>query len=203
VSRDSHASLVRQVQERSARLDSRRSQANALRTEIAALQTEFLQDTAAGRALQSRLRVLGVEAGAAPVHGPGVRVVVDDAPQATSDTQRVLDEDLQKLVNGLWESGAEAISINGERLSSLSAIRQAGSAITVNYRSLSHPYRVLAIGNRNQLQARFVDTASGGAWLDLHAVYGLRFTMTPEESLQLPAASRLTLRFARPAGQRR
>ena len=44
----------------------------------------------------------------------------------------MLDPDLQKLVNGLWAAGAEAISINGQRLTNLSAIREAGEAITVN-----------------------------------------------------------------------
>ena len=43
-------------------------------------------------------------------------MVVDDAPGATTDKQQVLDQDLQQLVNGLWLVGAEAISINGHRL---------------------------------------------------------------------------------------
>ena len=77
-----------------------------------------------------------------------MRVVADDAPGADSARNEVLDTDLQKLVNGLWEAGAEAISINGQRLTNLSTIRQAGGAITVNARSLRPPVRRL--GDRQQ-----------------------------------------------------
>ena len=89
--------------------------------------------------------------------------MVDDAPvgRRTTRRDRVLDIDLQVLANGLWQAGAEAVSINGHRLSDLTAIRSAGDAITVDYRSLTRPYRVEAIGDPRTLQARFVESAGG------------------------------------------
>jgi uncharacterized protein YlxW (UPF0749 family) len=104
------------------------------------------------------------------------------------------------LVNGLWESGAEAIAINGNRLGPLSAIRVAGEAITVNYRSLSAPYTVEAIGDPASLQARFIDTAAGQAWLDLQSNYGLRFEPSEREEMTLPATPDHSLASARPQG---
>lgn len=192
------ASLVAQIKKRSTQLDARRARIATLRDENQALQSLYLDTTSQGRALSSRLSSLGVMTGSAAVTGPGVQVVVDDAPGAVSDQQRVLDEDLQKLVNALWASGAEAISINGQRLTNLSAIRFAGSAITVNFVSLDRPYTVLAIGNPDTMPARFVDTEHGRDWLDLHAVAHLEFKMTTEQSMTLPAAPtrRLTLRHA-------
>lgn len=191
-------SLVAQIKQRSTQVDARRERINNLREENAALESLFLDTTSQGRALSARLDRLGVLSGATAVTGPGVKVVVDDAPDAISDKQRVLDEDLQKLVNALWASGAEAISINGQRLSNLSAIRFAGSAITVNFVSLSRPYTVLAVGDPDTMPARFVDTEHGRDWLDLHAVYGLEFDMSAEDSMTLPAAPtrRLSLRNA-------
>lgn len=189
-------SLVTQIQARSAQLDARRERITTLRNEVGSLETLFLTTTSQGRALSARLTRLGVMSGSRAVNGPGVKVVVDDAPGAVSENQRVLDEDLQKLANALWASGAEAVSLNGQRLTSLSAIRFAGSAITVNTVSLAPPYTVLAIGDPDTMPARFVDTEHGRDWLDLHAVYGLEFTMTSEESLRLPAARRLNLRHA-------
>jgi len=114
----------------------------------------------------------------------------------------VLDTDLQILVNGLWQAGAEAIAINGNRLGPLSAIRTAGSAITVNYRSLSPPYTVQAIGDPATLQARFVDTAGGQAWLDLESNFGLRFEMDGD-SVSLPEApsARLRVVYAQRQGE--
>lgn len=193
-----HNSLVTQIKARTAQVDAQRSRIVSLRGEIDSLQNVYLETTTQGRALTSRLDRLSLLTGAIPVTGPGVKVVVDDAPGAVDDKQRVLDQDLQKLVNALWASGAEAISINGQRLSNLSAIRFAGSAITVNFVSLSRPYTVLAVGDRDTMPARFVETEHGRDWLDLHAVEGLEFTMTSEESLKLPAAPtrRLNLRHA-------
>ena len=127
--------------------------------------------------------------GAVAVSGPGLRIVVDDAPDAAKRREgRVLDTDLQVLVNGLWESGAEAIAINGNRLGPLSAIRVAGEAITVNYRSLSSPYVVEAIGDPASLQAKFIDTAAGQTWLDLQANFGLEFRPEERDDMTLPAA---------------
>lgn len=127
--------------------------------------------------------------GATPVSGPGLRVVVDDAPGAKPRSEgAVLDVDLQLLVNGLWQAGAEAVAVNGNRLSPLSAIRVAGSAITVNYRSLSPPYVVLAIGDPDTLEARFIGTAAGQAWLDLKTNFALRFDVEADNDLSLPAA---------------
>lgn len=191
-------SLVTQVQARSAQVDARRERVADLRAEVESLQSLFLETTGEGRALSRRLDRLGAATGALAVRGPGVKVVVDDAPGASSAYGRVLDKDLQKLANALWASGAEAISINGQRLSNTSAIRFAGSAITVNYVSLSRPYTVLAIGDPDTMPARFVDTKHGRDWLDLHAVNGLEFTMTTADSLRLPPAPtrRVSLRHA-------
>ena len=136
-----------------------------------------------------------MKTGTIPVTGPGIRMVVDDAPGADSARNQVLDTDLQRLVNGVWEAGAEAVALNGERLTNLSTIRLAGGAITVNSRSLRRPYVVTAIGNPNTLPARFAETSSGQAWLDLQREVGLQLKIKPEDSLTLPG-SEVSLRFA-------
>ena len=194
----SRSSLVTQVKARTAQVDARRARVTNLRQEIEQLQTTYLDTTSQGRLLSARLDRLGVSTGATPVTGPGVKVVVDDAPGAVGPVEQVLDEDLQKLVNALWASGAEAISINGQRLTNLSAIRTAGQAITVNFVSLRRPYTVLAVGNPDTMPARFIETEHGQDWLDLHRVNRLEFTMTEQESMRLPAAPgrRLSLRHA-------
>lgn len=196
VAQTGRSELITQIKARSAKVNAVRDRIVATRREVELLEEDLLEATAEGRSVSTRLDRLGVRTGEAAVQGPGVRVAVDDAPGAATSQQQVLDQDLQKLVNGLWQSGAEAISINGQRLTNLSAIRHAGSAITVNYRSLSRPYVVSVIGDPDTIPARFVETDHGSDWLDLRATFGLQFEMTPEESLTLPAANRLVLRFA-------
>jgi uncharacterized protein YlxW (UPF0749 family) len=194
-SASSHNALVAQIHDHTDRLNAQRDHITQLRRRVAALRADLLSTSATNRSVQAKTRVLGVLAGSVPVRGPGIQVVVDDAPGGGSG-QQVLDKDLQKLVNGLWKVGAEAIAINSQRLSNLSAIREAGNSITVNYRDVNRPYVVSAVGNPNQMGARLLDTAAGQTWLALKSTFGLRFDITSEESMKLPAASRLDLRQA-------
>ncbi|MEV6960513.1 DUF881 domain-containing protein [Streptomyces sp. NPDC051207] len=177
-----------------------------LRDEVGARQREALRHSGGD---QSEL--VGILSGAVAVHGPGVKLVVNDAkdtsaggdgdPRGTSgfsDTGRVRDRDMQRVVNGLWESGAEAVSINGQRLTALSAIRAAGDAILVDNRPLVPPYTVLAVGDGKRLSTRFQDSADG---LYLHALqenYGIRTAISVEDDLRLPAAPRVIVRTAQP-----
>ncbi|MGW5658195.1 DUF881 domain-containing protein [Streptomyces humi] len=156
--------------------------------------------------------LVGVLSGATAVHGPGVKLVVDDAKEASSggdadnpretsgfsDTGRVRDHDMQRVVNGLWASGAEAVSINGQRLTALSAIRAAGEAILVDNRPLVPPYTVLAVGDGKSLASRFQDSPDG---LYLHALednFDIRATIATESDVRLPAAPSVIVRTAQP-----
>jgi len=188
--------LIKQITGRRDSLASRRAEASRLRAGNTTLQQAILTSTQSGSNLFASVRRLSTLAGADKVNGPGVKVVVDDAVNAASDRNRVLDSDLQKLVNALWESGAEAISINGQRVTNLTSIRTAGEAINVNYRPLRAPYTVLAIGNPKSIPSRFAETTHGATWFDLQQQVGLRFEMTTSDSLTLPASDRLDLRFA-------
>lgn len=150
--------------------------------------------------------------GATPVQGPGVKLVVDDAKGSDSggggpresagfsDTGRVRDRDMQRVVNGLWESGAEAVAINGQRLTSLSAIRAAGDAILVDNRPLVPPYTVLALGDGQRLSTAFQDSADGQYLHVLVENFGIRSSISAEGALSLPAAPSLIVRTAEPRG---
>lgn len=189
--------LIAQVKARKSAVEADRKTIVALRAENDRLESTLLRNSSSSGGVVAQLRLLALRAGTSAVHGPGVEIVVDDAPDAQSSRNRVLDTDLQKLVNGLWHAGAEAISINGERLTNVSAIRHAGTAITVNFTSLRRPYRVLAIGDVKTLPSRFADTSGGQAWLDLPGQVGLRFSMKTQSSLRLPAADVPDLRYAK------
>jgi uncharacterized protein YlxW (UPF0749 family) len=187
--------LARQVSEARQLLQDERDLLVSLQVETRSLEARQLRSDTSAQGLLETIELLGMKAGTVPVRGPGVRVVADNAPGADSARAEVLDTDLQKLVNGLWEAGAEAIAINGQRLTTLSTIRVAGGAITVNARSLNRPYVVSAIGNRDTLPARFAESSSGQAWLDLQRQVGLRLSITPVSSLRLPGTE-VSLRYA-------
>lgn len=194
---DERKDLIAQINARQAVVRHEQQRIDALQAENRLRARQAQADETQTRELLGRIGRLSVDVGVTRVRGPGVSIVVDDAPDAGSDPRdQVLDSDLQQLVNGLWQAGAEAIAINGQRLTNLSAIRRAGSAITVNDDSLSRPYRVLAIGDADTLPARFAETSAGQTWFDLQQQVGLRFQMHARSSLTLPRAS-TTLRYAR------
>lgn len=191
--------LIARVQAAETAQDQLRSRATALSGDISTLRAAALGDDAGSQALQRQISVLDPVVGLVAVRGPGVSIVVDDAPSSADERDRVLDLDLQVLANGLWQAGAEAVAVNGHRLSGLTAIRSAGDAITVDYRSLNPPYRVEAVGNPRTMPAAFAETAAGAWWHDLAQNRGMRFDLTQADELNLPADPGLTLRYAKEA----
>lgn len=186
--------LIGQVGQQQKALGERQGAVARLAASNTRVRAQLLTGTGSG--LIGRVERLGLRAGTVAASGPGVLVVVDDAPNAAEARNRVLDSDLQKLINGLWEAGGEAIAINGQRLTNLSSIRQAGAAINVNFVGLSAPYQVEVIGDPDTLPSRFAETTSGATWFDLQQRVGLRFSMSVRSSLELPAAERTPLRYA-------
>lgn len=165
------------------------AQNNLLNAEAAVLAGTSLGDQA-----RSRLDRLRIATGQTEVYGNGVTVTIDDAPldPLISGTQpgRVLDRDLQIVVNGLWQAGATDIAINGRRLTPTSAIRAAGDAILVNYRPMSPPYVVSAVGqDADKLAGRFRDNSGGLLLEELEAKYGVIWGLQKVGNISLPAAS--------------
>jgi uncharacterized protein YlxW (UPF0749 family) len=199
--------LIDRIDRETEAADKLESTVDKLRDDVSARQREALRESGGG----DQTELVGILAGAVEVHGPGVKLVVDDAKEAStggdgdpreasgfSDTGRVRDRDLQRVVNGLWASGAEAVSINGQRLTALSAIRAAGDAILVDNKPLVPPYTVLAVGDGKNLSTRFQDGADG---LYLHALqenFGIRTAISAEDDVRLPAAPSVIVRTAQP-----
>lgn len=199
--------LIDRIDRETTAADRLEDSVDKLRDDVSSRQREALRQS--GGSDQSEL--VGILSGAVEVHGPGVKLVVNDAKEAStggdgdpretsgfSDTGRVRDRDMQRVVNGLWESGAEAVSINGQRLTALSAIRAAGDAILVDNKPLVPPYTVLAVGDGQRLSTRFQDSADGLYLNALQENYGIRTSISVEDDLRLPAAPSVIVRTAEP-----
>ena len=165
---------------------------------LIAAESSILAGTSLGEQAQLRLERLRSATGQSEVTGNGITVTLDDAP-VTIDTAlenepgKVVDRDLQMVVNGLWQSGATEIAINGRRLTATSAIRSAGEAILVNYRPLIPPYVVTAIGNdANLMIGRFRESTAGLLLEELEATYGVFWELQTVGKVTLPAATSAT-----------
>ncbi|MFH8658664.1 DUF881 domain-containing protein [Streptomyces afghaniensis] len=203
--------LVDRIDRETETADKLEDSVDRLREDVSARQREALKHSGGSAASET----VGILSGATPVHGPGVKLVVNDAKEAGSggdgdprettgfsDTGRVRDRDMQRVVNGLWESGAEAVSINGQRLTALSAIRAAGDAILVDNKPLVPPYTVLAVGDGQRLSTRFQNSADGLYLNALQESYGIRTGISVEDDLRLPAAPSVIVRTAQPSTEK-
>ncbi|HEY0186184.1 MAG TPA: DUF881 domain-containing protein [Cellulomonas sp.] len=189
--------LAEQITERSAEVEELRAQSTTITAQIAALQQEVL--SAQDSPLLDQLAADSLVSGATAVTGDGLRITLTDADVVDPDDDpdsRVRDSDLQIVVNGLWASGAEAIAVNGERLTSTTAIRTAGDAILVDVVPLVGPYTIEAIGDSQGMQTRLAGTTAGQLLAVLQSTYGIRTQITSQHDLALPGAGTTTLRSA-------
>jgi uncharacterized protein YlxW (UPF0749 family) len=197
--------LIAEVDARDAANQRAQRQLDRLRAAVQRDQQEALALTGAGAELATRLGDLEAITGAGAVTGPGMTVRLDEAADDTgsdvdprtdqADDGRVTDRDLQTVVNEIWAAGAEAVAINGQRLTALSAIRSAGDAILVDFRPLNPPYEIAAIGDPKTLRTTFVG-GFGGSYLQVLQGYGITYTVEDADRLELPASAGVSLRHA-------
>lgn len=183
------AELVEQIQQRDATTSELESRREQLRGQVTAL-----RDREIGGEQARRLWQLEASAGLTSVRGEGVVVRVGDGTEqadpltgAPAPEARILDYDLQRIANALWAHGAEAVAVNGRRLTSTSTIRNASGAILVNRLPVVGPYEVAAIGP-DDLADRFRASTTSQYLQGLVAEFGITFEVGTERELTLPAA---------------
>ncbi len=206
------SSLAADVAARTRDTDALQSQVAQLRVQVAAARGRGLAATRSGTAMAEQVAALEEANGGTPLRGPGLRVTLADATLPTpdplaatkrpsalpGDAGRIADRDVQDVVNALWAAGAEAISVGGQRLTPQTAIRAAGQAILVDFRPLSPPYDVIALGEQSQLGNRFGDSPTARRFRTYAATYGIGFTIRSERALTVPVGAGPPLRAARP-----
>lgn len=187
--------LLEEVAQRTGQSDRLLAEAVRLRAVVAAARDAALGADEDARRSADRLAALELVTGTVPVEGPGLVVRVDDAAgpgrgQPVPEAGRVLDRDVQDLANGLWAAGAEAVSVNGVRLTGRTAIRSAGGVVLVDYRPLRPPYVLEAVGDPGRLETDFVDGPTGRRFATYRTLQQLLFEVRAAERLRLAGAAR-------------
>jgi uncharacterized protein YlxW (UPF0749 family) len=202
------ATSVRSTEAAAAKLAQRRS---VLTGQLDNVQRRALADDAEGQRLLTRLDALSLAAASTAITGPGLTVTVSDPgvspnlsdvskQRVNGSRQIILDRDLQLVVNSLWASGAEGISVGGVRIGPNVTIRQAGGAILVDNNPTSSPYTILAVGPPHAMRDVF-DHSPGLQRLRLLEVsYGVGVTVNIADGLSLPAGSIRDVKFAKQIG---
>jgi uncharacterized protein YlxW (UPF0749 family) len=206
------AALIDDIESASTVTDELAAQVEALRAEVTSTRDELLAASAVGQRARDALARAEEGAAAVPVTGPGLLVTLANAePSADEDPvgggtaegdprEQVQDGDLQLVVNALWAAGAEAVSINGQRLGPTTAIRFAGEAVLVDFRPVTNPYEISAIGDPDDLSVRFLADRRVIDFAQVAVTLGLRFDYVKAEELSVAAANIAELRSAVPEG---
>ncbi|MER7276528.1 DUF881 domain-containing protein [Dactylosporangium sp. NPDC000244] len=193
--------LVADVRARQKTADDLQRRAAELRAQVDQARDDALADGDSA----ARLRDLAAGTGTGKVTGDGVAVRIADAPPqvdpVTGRTQDenlgvVLDRDLQDIANGLWQSGAEAVAVNGQRLTATGTIRAAGGVILVDFRPVTSPYEVTAIGPPD-LADRFNASATAKRFKRYVDEYRMQFGVKKRANLALAGAAEPPLKYAR------
>jgi uncharacterized protein YlxW (UPF0749 family) len=193
---DRRPELTRLIAEREAQVEQNSDDAARLRAQVEA--ATLAQAGSDGRVAEQRERAQSSReaAGFTALRGPGLSVSLDDAPRlpdgslpagANPDDVVVHQQDVQSVVNALWAGGAEAMTIEGVRVISTSAVRCVGNTLLLHGRVYSPPFDIAAIGNPESMRAA-LDAAPGvQAFLTAVDSFGLGYTVTPEANLVAPA----------------
>jgi uncharacterized protein YlxW (UPF0749 family) len=184
------AGTVQQAEDRVHRLD---RTVQDLEAQVDRLAKQAGQGDSAVRRARAQIRDMAVPAGLTAVHGPGLEVVLDDAPgeppgSNVDPNQLVVHQsDLQAVVNALWAGGAEAMTISGQRVIATSAVRCVGNTLLLNGEVFSPPFRVAAIGPSATMQKKLSSSPGVRLFREAAGYYGLGYTVSTENRLDLPA----------------
>lgn len=138
---------------------------------------------------------LQMASGSAVVAGSGIEVSLDDAPtsihnseMASPDDLVVHQQDVQAVMNALWVGGAEAMTVQGHRVTSTTSVRCVGSTLLIKGRLYSPPYAIAAIGDPDKLKRALADSPEVQTYLQWAEQVKLGWAVDVMDSIKMPAA---------------
>jgi len=175
-----------------------------LRSQIQIVEGQGEGSAATVRQLNDRLEQARIAAGLIPLTGTGIVIQLEDSkqpvpPDGSESDYLVGSRDIRVVVEDLWSAGAEAIAVNGERITPTSAIIDVGTSLLINSAYLTPPYQITALGppdlyDRLSASAGFVDFVRSRS-----EGYGIGVSLAEPETVDMPAfVGTVTLRYSRP-----
>ncbi|MEU6550627.1 DUF881 domain-containing protein [Streptomyces sp. NPDC046915] len=195
------------VQERSHKNKGLDESNATLRDDVEALAE---RDDGSTKAQDEKLSGLEKNAGTEKVKGKAISVTLNDAPpNATAklpgypepqpDYLVIHQQDLQAVVNALWQGGAKGIKVMDQRLISTSAVRCVGNTLILQGRVYSPPYKITAVGDPAKMQQALADSQAIQTYMVYVNVYGLGWKVTEDGTVTLPGYSgTVDLHYAKP-----
>ncbi|MGW7357781.1 DUF881 domain-containing protein [Streptomyces sp. NPDC054802] len=205
---DSLLRLSDLVQQRSDKNGELEASTAAVRGDVDALAQ---RDDGSTQAEDAKLKALQHSAGTDRLGGSALTVTLNDAPpdaraapgypEPQANDLVIHQQDLQAVVNALWQGGAKGIQVMDQRLISTSAVRCVGNTLILQGRVYSPPYTVTAVGDQEKLQKALSDSPAIQNYQLYVEAYGLGWKVDEKESVTLPGYSgTVDLHYAKPVG---
>ncbi|MFE6103073.1 DUF881 domain-containing protein [Streptomyces laurentii] len=180
--------------------------AAALRRQVDTLAS---RDDGSTDAQDKRLGALQAAAGTTATSGPGLTVTLNDAPpnaqaapgypEPQANDLVIHQQDLQAVVNALWQGGAQGIKVMDQRLISTSAVRCVGNTLILQGRVYSPPYKITAVGDQGRLNKALADSPAIQNYRLYVKAYGLGWKVDEHKAMTLPGYSgTVDLHYAKP-----
>lgn len=176
-------------------------QVRAQRADLDAVEQQRAQDPETSARLESAAQA----AGARPVRGPAVRVVLTDAPLdvkpvgVNEDLLIVHQQDIQMVVNIFWAAGAEAMTIQGQRVISTTGVKCVGNSVVLHDVPYAPPYEITAIGDVEALISALESSPEVKTYRQYADAYQLGWKQERPGEVTMPAyAGPAGLKYARP-----
>lgn len=178
--------IVRKQAQRNADLQ---TEANGLRSEVEKLSREKQGTPSADPTASTAAAPVGLQ----PVKGPAIEVVLSDAPLSVdadgvdANMLVVHQQDIQAVVNALWSGGAEAMTIQGQRVTAMTAVKCVGNTVVLHGVPYAPPYHIQAIGDLESLHEALDESESVRIYQQYVDAYQLGWKVKDKPSVTMPA----------------
>ena len=147
---------------------------------------------------QRQVDALRGPAGFSKVHGPALTVVLSDAPkeeidravqkgEVTADQLVVHQQDIQAVVNALWSGGAEAMTLQRQRVISTTGIKCVGNTVVLHGVPYAPPYEITAIGDLDSLRVSLDSSDYIAGYKTYVDTYHLGYRVSTTADVTVPA----------------
>lgn len=184
------------LQERTRDAQNRQAKVAGLEGQIESLSENTTNVTLAKQ--NRRIEKYRDAAGMTAMEGPGVRVELDDAPRSVEvpgldpNLLVIHQQDIQAVVNALWQGGAEAVTLQGQRITSTTGIKCVGNTVILNGVPYSPPYVVEAIGSQYGMSNALENSPEVSILRDYADRYGLGYATSQHRTIKAAAAEGAT-----------
>lgn len=165
--------------------------------------SKYARGQSASALINQQVQETKMNAGLIALTGPGVRITLNDSTRAATGEEDpnkyyIHEEYIREIINALWNGGAEAIAVNGQRVMTNTEVFCGGSFIQINGTRQMPPYVIAAIGDSTNLSAALKFYYVWARLGEFQDEYGITRKLETLDSVTIPAGKLRDYKYAEP-----